>query len=664
MPVRLGEAYVRRITVVGCGHVGLVMAAGFANRGHVVTGLDRSSALVAMLTSGAVPFHEAGLTELVQEGIASGRLRFTTTYTDSVPDAEFIFLTVDTPAARDGAPDVRNIHSAASEIARSLNGTAPIVVNKSTSPVGTAETIETIFRRDLMEGHKRPSLVSNPEFLRQGSAVYDFFHPQRLVIGAHSEHDAREVARLYDGLGGAVLITSLRTAEMIKYVANSFLATRISFINEIAQLCENLDIDIDSVVEGVAHDERIGGHFMKPGIGYGGGCLPKDVEALRHMGASVGVATPVLAAVQHVNAGQRTRAVQKLRAALGSLAGRSIAVWGLTFKGNTEDTRVSPALDVVELLLDEGAHPRIYDPSFPKQLPERIQHATCADPFEALDGADALAVLADWPQFREIPMDAVRRAMAGNVVLDGRNVLDAHAVKASGLIYIGVGRGGPTTPPIATTAARPQLVTSGRRGRWSPDERWQRCLAHETRTDLVGGTRRALRATMGNPVESPCNSGPIAHRRDSAARGWQVSIRGQRKAAHPWRDVRPICLPYFRGRRLRSGDHSTRFRADGGKWDQRCTALHRAAAVDAGRRTITWAACPGGFALGTARRLPGSPRFDPVHRGQGPCRRSVLSRSPSRPWIRDRQRDSLAHRSLARGTWHRALPGSAVLGSS
>jgi UDPglucose 6-dehydrogenase len=437
------------------------MAAGFANRGHVVTGLDRSSALVATLISGTVPFHEAGLSELVQDGIASGRLRFTTAYADAVPDAEFIFLTVDTPPARDGAPDVRNIHSAASDIARSLNGTAPIVVNKSTSPVGTAETIEAIFRRDLTNGHTRPSLVSNPEFLRQGSAVHDFFHPERVIIGAHTAEDARKVAGLYDGLGAAVLITGLRTAEMIKYVANSFLATRISFINEIAQLCEALDIDIDSVVEGVAHDERIGAHFLKPGIGFGGGCLPKDVEALRHMGTAIGIATPVLSAVQQVNVAQPTRAVRKLRAALGSLAGKSIAVWGLTFKGNTEDTRESPALDVVGRLLAEGARPRIYDPSFPKKLPNRIQRQMCADPLQALMGADALAVLADWPQFREVPLDAVRRAMAGTVVLDGRNVLDAAAVKASGLTYIGVGRGRPTTLPSVTAASRPNLVTAG-----------------------------------------------------------------------------------------------------------------------------------------------------------------------------------------------------------
>jgi UDPglucose 6-dehydrogenase len=452
---RPSDANIRRITVVGCGHVGLVMAAGFAHRGHAVTGLDRSPDLVAMLAAGTVPFHEAGLTELMHEGIASGRLRFTTTYAEAVPEAEIIFLTVDTPGTNGGAPDLRNIHSAATGIARSLNGTAPIIVNKSTSPIGTGETIEAILRRDLTAAHKRPRIVSNPEFLRQGHAVHDFFNPDRVVIGAQSETDAREIAALYDGLGGAVMITDLRTAEMIKYVANSFLAMRISFINEIAQLCEAVDVDIDAVVNGVGSDSRIGTQFLRPGIGYGGSCLPKDVAALRHMGDALGVATPVLSAVQQVNGTQPANAVRKLRLALGHVAGKVIGIWGLTFKGNTEDTRQSPAVDVVELLLDAGAQIRVYDPSLPRSLPEPLRRLTCADPLEAVAGADALAVLTDWPEFRAVSMEAVRLAMSGNVVLDGRNTLDRHAVQAIGLTYIGTGRGRP--PTVSPTDAETQL---------------------------------------------------------------------------------------------------------------------------------------------------------------------------------------------------------------
>lgn len=456
--VSTGAQRPRRITVVGCGHVGVVMAAGFARRGHAVTGLDRSPGLIAKLSAGEVPFYEEDLPELLRDGIASERLAFTTSYADAVPGAEFIFLTVDTPGTLAGAADLRNIRSAARDIAASLNGTSPIIVNKSTSPIGTGDTIEGILWRDVTEAHKRPRIVSNPEFLRQGLAVHDFFNPERVVIGSRSEDDAREVAQLYDGFGGAVLITSLRTAEMIKYVANSFLATRISFINEIARLCEVLDVDIDSVVEGVGYDHRIGTHFFKPGIGFGGSCLPKDIAALRYMGEALGVATPVLSAVQQVNIGQRTSAVRKLRAALGALDGKTIAVWGLTFKGNTEDTRDSPALEVVELLLNEGAHLRIYDPSSPQTLPERVLQAMCADPLEAVRGADALAVLADWPQFAQIPLDKVRQLMAGTLLLDGRNTLDAREAKTLGFWYVGVGRGAPASTPLQ--ADRPLVAAT------------------------------------------------------------------------------------------------------------------------------------------------------------------------------------------------------------
>ncbi len=435
------ERVSRRIAVIGSGHVGTVVAAGFAELGHSVVAIDRSSALVEQLCSGAVPFHEDGLPKLVADGLRSGLLSFTTSYDHGIPHAEFIFLAVDTPATRGGAADLRNIRSAAHSVAASLNGSGPIVVNKSTSPIGTGETIEGIMRRSLAEAHIQPRIVSNPEFLRQGHAVHDFFNPDRIVVGARDIEDAREVASLYEGLGGELLFTGLRTAEMIKYVANSFLATRVSFINEIARLCEGLDVDIDQVVEGIGADDRIGSHFFKPGIGFGGSCLPKDVAALRYMGEALGVDTPVLSAVQQVNQGQRTSAVRKLRTALGSLDGRTIAVWGVTFKGDTEDTRESPALDVIGLLLNEGAEVRAYDPARPEHLPERISEIMCDDPIEAVRGADALAVLTDWDEFHSLPLSEVRLAMAGDVVLDGRNVLSRNAVEAHGLSYIGMGRG-------------------------------------------------------------------------------------------------------------------------------------------------------------------------------------------------------------------------------
>jgi len=433
----------RRVTIIGCGHVGLVLAAGLAELGHEVTGVDTSDVLVAELSAGAIRIREPGLAELVSEGLASRRLRFTTNYDDAVPEAEVIFLAVDTPQTMAGAADLRNIRAATRSIAASLNGSTPIIANKSTSPIGTGETIEEILANALEERHKRPRIVSNPEFLRQGRAVEDFFNPDRIVVGSRSQEDAQVVAALFERLGGEVIFTDLRTAEMIKYVANSFLATRISFINEIARLCEAVGVGVDAVVRGIALDPRIGDTFFRPGIGFGGSCLPKDVAALRYIGETFGVSTPVLSGVQEVDRAQRTNAVRRLQARLGNLEGRRIAVWGLTFKGDTEDTRESPAMDVLSLLTNAGARIQAFDPAVsaePRLVSDRFHPLLCADPIEAVAGADALAILTDWMDFRFVDLAKVRDAMAGNLVFDGRNVLDRADVEAAGLVYLGVGR--------------------------------------------------------------------------------------------------------------------------------------------------------------------------------------------------------------------------------
>lgn len=433
----------RRVAVIGCGHVGLVLAAGLARLGHSVVGVDLSDALVAELCAGVLRIQEPGLPELVSSGVASGRLVFTTSYEYAIPGADVIFLAVDTPQTMAGAADLRNIRAATRSIAAALNGSTPIIANKSTSPIGTGETIEEILAIALEQRNKRPRIVSNPEFLRQGHAVEDFFNPDRIVVGSRSQEDAREVADLFATLGGELIVTDLRTAEMIKYVANSFLATRISFINEIARLCEAVGVGVDQVVEGIALDPRIGDHFFRPGIGYGGSCLPKDVAALRYIGETFGVATPVLSGVQEVDRAQRTNAVRRLQARLGNLEGRRIGVWGMTFKGDTEDTRESPAMDVVSLLANAGARIQAYDPAVsadPGLVPERYRQLVCADPIEAVRGADALAILTDWSTFRSIDLVDVRGSMAGDLIFDGRNMLDRCAVEAAGLVYMGVGR--------------------------------------------------------------------------------------------------------------------------------------------------------------------------------------------------------------------------------
>jgi UDPglucose 6-dehydrogenase len=432
-----------QIAVIGCGHVGLVMAAGLAELGHTVVGIDRSERLVGALCSGDVQIREDGLPELVRRGLENGRLTFTTSYDFGIPVADFIMLAVDTPATQSGAADLRNIRAATRSIAASLNGRTPIIVNKSTSPIGTGETIEGILESALADRQDQPRIVSNPEFLRQGRAVADFFRPDRIVIGARASADAEAVAELYAGLPGEVVLTDLRTAEMIKYVANSFLATRVSFINEIARLCEQIGVDIDHVVRGIAADARIGNHFFSPGIGFGGSCLPKDVAALRYVGETSGVATPMLSAVQEVNQAQRTSAVRRLRARLGQLEGRTIGVWGLTFKGGTEDARESPAMDVVKLILNEGAHVQAYDPGiaqYPDGLPAGFDSIIRESPVDAVRGADALAILTDWNEFREVSLEDVREAMAGWVIFDGRNLLSRAEAEGHGFAYLGVGR--------------------------------------------------------------------------------------------------------------------------------------------------------------------------------------------------------------------------------
>ena len=444
------ETIPRRVAVIGCGHVGLVVAAGLAELGHSVVGVDVSQTLVGELCAGELRIHEPGLQELVSSGLASGRLLFTTSYEFAISEAEVIFLAVDTPQTLAGAADLRSIRAATRSIAAALDGTDPIIVNKSTSPIGTGETIEEILWTALEKRAQRPRIVSNPEFLRQGRAVEDFFDPDRIVVGSRSAEDAREVAALFGSLGGEVIVTDLRTAEMIKYVANSFLATRISFINEISRLCEAVGVGIDEVVKGIALDPRIGDHFFRPGVGFGGSCLPKDVAALRYIGETHGVATPVLSGVQEVDRAQRTSAVRRLQARLGNLEGRLIGVWGLTFKGHTEDTRESPAMDIVGLLSNAGATIRAYDPAVsadPRLVPERFRDGLSPDPIDAVTGADALAILTDWSDFRSVDLTAVRDAMSGTVVFDGRNMLDPREVEALGLVYLGVGR-------LATQARR------------------------------------------------------------------------------------------------------------------------------------------------------------------------------------------------------------------
>lgn len=425
------------VAVIGCGHVGLVQAAGLASLGHRVIGVDREADHIDRLAAGDVPFHEPGLRELVGAGVAAGRLMFTTSYRIAMT-ADTVFLCVDTPPSPTGAADIANLQSAVLSLVNAAGPQSPVIVNKSTAPIGTAQMIESM----VAAAGPQPRVAVNPEFLRQAHAVEDFFHPERIVIGARRPSDTRAVASLYSRLGGRRVFTDPRSAELIKYAANAFLATRISFVNELARLAEAVGVQIDPVLEGMAADGRIGDQYLQPGIGFGGSCLPKDTAALRHLGQSAGLDMVMLSAVLEANREARDGAVATLRRELGGLAGRTIAVWGLTFKGGTDDTRDSPSVAIAETLQGAGATIRAFDPSNRLRLAGRLRETLTSSPLEAVRGADALAILSDWPEFSTVPLAAVRRAMWGNLVFDGRNLLRAAQVEKQGLRYVGVGRPG------------------------------------------------------------------------------------------------------------------------------------------------------------------------------------------------------------------------------
>ncbi len=442
-----GRRLSRNVAVIGSGHVGVVAAACLASLGHRVVGVDVKEQFLDCLRAGQPPFREPGLAELMREGMVDHRLAFTTSYEVALANVEFIFLCVNTPATATGAADLRHIRDAVSRIGRIVKGRRPVIVTKSTSPVGTGETIETILRAGLADGGDPPRVVANPEFTRQGSAVHDFLHPYRIVVGAAAREEAEEVLSLYSPIDAPVVITDLRNAEMIKYVSNSFLATKVSFINEIAHLCEAVGADINTVVKGTSLDPRIGDAFFRAGIGYGGSCLPKDVAALCHIGESAGVPMHLLPAVQWVNLIQRSHAAAYIRRILGTLEGAVVGVWGVTYKGGTEDMRESPALDVIALLRNEGAFVKVYDPALRSGDGVGIAETVCPTALEAARGVAALAVLTDSPEFAEIDLRTVASVMTGRLIFDGRGILNRADVEGAGLTYCGIGQPQALGPP-------------------------------------------------------------------------------------------------------------------------------------------------------------------------------------------------------------------------
>lgn len=382
----------KKICVVGTGYVGLVTAACFADLGNRIVALDISEKKIKDLEQGIMPIYEPGLAEVVERNMRSGRLSFTTSYEEALDKADFVFICVGTPSGVDGEADLQYVRAAAETIARTM--THPlIIINKSTVPVGTGDWVAEIVRN----AQPKPidfHVVSCPEFLREGSAVADFQHPDRTVLGSTSRKAAEAVAQLYLPLRSPIMMTDIRTAEMIKYASNAFLATRISFINEISIICEKLGADVMEVAEGMGFDKRIGHHFLQAGVGYGGSCFPKDVQALAHMAQTHGMHPQLLHAVMEINTFQRRHVILKLQELLGSLAGQRIGLLGLAFKENTDDVRESPALTVAQFLLEQGAAVLAYDPvameNAGAEMPE-IQ--MCGTPYDVAVDADAIVTM-------------------------------------------------------------------------------------------------------------------------------------------------------------------------------------------------------------------------------------------------------------------------------
>jgi UDPglucose 6-dehydrogenase len=430
-----------KIAVVGTGYVGLVLGACMAESGNDVICVDKDEAKVRMLRRGKVPIYEPGLEELVRRNKSEGRLVFTTELPKAVRASQVIFIAVGTPQGEDGSADLRHVLGVARDIARAMNGYR-VIVNKSTVPVGTAERVRQVIRPETTHPF---SVVSNPEFLKQGAAVDDFMKPDRVVIGAEDPRAAEIMVALHKPFtrtGAPIMVMDCPSAELSKYASNAILATRISFMNEIANVCDAFGADVDRVRQAVGSDRRIGSSFLFPGVGYGGSCFPKDVKALTKFSSEKKYDFKILKAVEAVNELQKRVLVKKIEKHFGQLKGKTIAVWGLAFKPKTDDMREAPAIPIIESLLAKGAKIVAYDPEAMKVAKgifgSKITYAKRN--YDALKGADALAVITEWQEFREPDFARMKKLLRNPVVFDGRNIYQPESMKAQGFTYYSIGR--------------------------------------------------------------------------------------------------------------------------------------------------------------------------------------------------------------------------------
>jgi UDPglucose 6-dehydrogenase len=430
-----------KIAVIGSGYVGLVAGACLAENGNEVVCVDRDAAKVRMLQRGRIPIYEPGLEELVRRNRSEKRLTFTTNLTRGVRSSQIIFIAVGTPTGEDGSADLRHVLDVAREIGRAMNGYR-VIVDKSTVPVGTAEKVRDVIRKETSHPF---SVVSNPEFLKQGAAIDDFMKPDRVVIGAEDPRAAEIMKELYAPFtrtGAPIMMMDCASAELCKYAANAMLATRISFMNEVANVCEVVGADVDQVRRAVASDRRIGASFLFPGVGYGGSCFPKDVKAMLKFASTKSYDFQILKAVESVNDRQKVRLLAKMQKHFGSLQGKRIAVWGLSFKPKTDDMREAPAVPLIHGLIEAGATVQAYDPEAMKVARSifgtKVQLSDKS--YDALKGADALTIVTEWNEFREPDFTRIRKMMRTPVIFDGRNIYNPEQIRSVGFTYYSIGR--------------------------------------------------------------------------------------------------------------------------------------------------------------------------------------------------------------------------------
>lgn len=428
------------ISIIGSGYVGLVTGACFAELGNKVICADNDTQKISQLKKGLVPIYEPGLEELIKLNLMNKRLKFTSSLKEAVRLSEVIFIAVGTPTLENGEADLTGVENVARSIAQNMDGYR-LIVEKSTVPVETCAWIKKTIATYLKKKH-RFDLVSNPEFLREGSAINDFNHPDRIILGVESAKAKQIMTSLYQPLNRPILVTDIKSAELIKHASNAFLATKISFINAIARICDKVGADVKEVACGMGLDNRISRYFLHAGIGYGGSCFPKDLEAFINIAEKLGYDFQILKAVRNTNQEQKIFVLQKIKDALGIIQDKTVAVLGLSFKPNTDDLRNSPSIDLIKALIQEGAKIKVYDPQAMEKAAKILKNVVfCKDAYQAALGADCLIVATEWNEFKELDFIKLKKKLKRALIVDGRNIYEPRLLRDLGFTYIGVGRG-------------------------------------------------------------------------------------------------------------------------------------------------------------------------------------------------------------------------------